>query len=102
MIYIIYRDRKPRGSPSDTTMNMQVLDAALPDVSQSLAPRSLQWWRRIPRGLLAAGAAVAVATAGASYIVSAPVRESTDDAYIQADVTSVAPKVRGLVAQVLV
>src|SRR5262245_9576357 len=84
-------------------MNMQVLDAALHDLSApSLTRPSIAWWRRIPRGLLAAGAAVGVATAGASYIVSAPARESTDDAYIQADVTSVAPKVRGLVAQVLV
>jgi membrane fusion protein, multidrug efflux system len=84
-------------------MNMQVLDAALHDISApTIAPPSRAWWRRIPRGLLAAGAAVAVAAAGGSYIVSAPSRETTDDAYIGADATSIAPKVRGLVAQVLV
>jgi len=59
-------------------------------------------WRRVPRALLAAGAATALASAGGLYIVASPSRESTDDAYVEADATSVAPKVRGLVAQVLV
>ncbi len=40
--------------------------------------------------------------AGAAYILSAKGAETTDNAYVQADKTIVAPKVRGLVAQVLV
>jgi membrane fusion protein, multidrug efflux system len=46
--------------------------------------------------------AIAVAAAGSIYIATPPSRESTDDAYVGADVTTVAPKVRGLIAQILV
>lgn len=44
----------------------------------------------------------ALAILGATYIVMPKAAESTDDAYVQADSSSVAPKVRGLVAEVLV
>ncbi len=54
------------------------------------------------RTLLAVGVAVAVAAAGALYIASPKASESTDAAYIQADSSVVAPKVRGLVSEVLV
>jgi membrane fusion protein (multidrug efflux system) len=54
------------------------------------------------RTLLAVGAAVVIAVAGAVYIASPKASESTDAAYIQADSSVVAPKVRGLVAEVLV
>ena len=54
------------------------------------------------RTLLAVGAAVVIAVAGAVYIASPKPSESTDAAYIQADSSVVAPKVRGLVAEVLV
>ena len=46
--------------------------------------------------------ALASAVAGSMYILTPAATETTDDAYISADATSVAPKVRGLVAQVLV
>jgi len=60
--------------------------------------------RRRPgrRMLLSAGIAIAVAAAGAFYILSPTVSESTDDAYVAADASEIAPRVRGLVAEVLV
>ena len=54
------------------------------------------------RTVLASVVAVAVAAGGALWITAAPSSQSTDDAYVAADATSVAPKVRGLVAAVLV
>jgi membrane fusion protein (multidrug efflux system) len=57
-------------------------------------------WSRRP--LVVAAVAAAIAVAGALYI-AAPARSvSTDNAYLQADSSVVAPKVRGLVAAVLV
>jgi membrane fusion protein, multidrug efflux system len=60
---------------------------------------------RLPRSsnaLLASSLAVVVATAGALYI-AAPARSvSTDAAYLAADASNVAPRVRGLLAEVLV
>jgi membrane fusion protein (multidrug efflux system) len=59
--------------------------------------------RNLPsRTLLAAGVALAVAAAGVVWITLPPTSEATDDAYVSADATAVAPKVRGLVAAVLV
>ncbi len=52
--------------------------------------------------VLAVGGAVVVAAAGAAVIAMPKGSVSTDAAYIQADSSSVAPKVKGLVAQVLV
>src|SRR5258706_10255921 len=54
------------------------------------------------RALVAVGAALVLGAAGVAYILSAKGAETTDNAYVQADKTVVAPKVRGLVAQVLV
>jgi membrane fusion protein (multidrug efflux system) len=54
------------------------------------------------RMLMSAAVAIAVAAAGAFYILSPSVSESTDDAYVAADASEVAPRVRGLVAEVLV
>jgi len=54
------------------------------------------------RTLLASSVAVAVAIAGAAWISLPPSVETTDDAYVGADATSVAPKVRGLVDTVYV
>lgn len=52
--------------------------------------------------LLAVGGAIVVAGGGAAVIAMPKSSVSTDAAYVQADSSSVAPKVRGLVAQVLV
>ena len=54
------------------------------------------------RTLIAIGVALAVAAAGIAAILAPVSSESTDDAYVGADATTVAPKVRGLVAEVLV
>jgi len=54
------------------------------------------------RAALAVGVAVLAAVAGLAYILAPPAAVSTDAAYIQADSAVVAPKVRGLIAQVLV
>jgi membrane fusion protein (multidrug efflux system) len=54
------------------------------------------------RAWIVSGVAVIVALAGTWFILTPASSESTDDAYIAADATTVAPKVRGLVAQVLV
>lgn len=77
--------------------------AEAPDSPQPVAPPVVP-----PRGgpgrrtLLVSGAALAAAAGGALWITARPWSESTDDAYIAADSTTVAPKVRGLVSTVLV
>ena len=61
--------------------------------------------RRLPfsrRSALAVGAAVVVAIGGGAFILAPKGVESTDAAYLQADSSVVAPKVRGLVEDVLV
>ena len=61
--------------------------------------------RRLPfstRTVLAVGGALALAAGGAIYLSSPKPAESTDAAYVQADSSTVAPKVRGLVSQVMV
>jgi len=54
------------------------------------------------KALLAVGGAVLLAAAGVVWIVTPKSAVSTDNAYVQADSSVVAPKVRGLVAEVLV
>ena len=58
--------------------------------------------RRARGPLLAAAIALAVALAGVLWLYAPRRSESTDNAYLQADSSVVAPKVRGLVAAVLV
>ncbi|MBA8884101.1 HlyD family secretion protein [Dokdonella fugitiva] len=58
--------------------------------------------RRARGPLLAAAIALAVALAGVLWLYAPRRSESTDNAYLQADSSVVAPKVRGLVAEVLV
>jgi membrane fusion protein (multidrug efflux system) len=54
------------------------------------------------RTLVASSVAIAAALGGMAWITASPSSQSTDDAYVAADATSVAPKVRGLVAAILV
>ncbi|MDO8290723.1 MAG: HlyD family secretion protein [Parvibaculum sp.] len=54
------------------------------------------------RALIVAGTAALVITLGATWIALPASSVSTDDAYLKADNTIVAPKVHGLIAQVLV
>jgi membrane fusion protein (multidrug efflux system) len=58
--------------------------------------------RRLSRKVLVSTLAVVAALGGALWILARPSTETTDDAYLAADATAVAPKVRGLVAEVLV
>jgi membrane fusion protein (multidrug efflux system) len=59
--------------------------------------------RRLPRpALFAAGAAAVIAAVGLTIILAPPTAVSTDAAYVQADSAVVAPRVRGLISQVLV
>ncbi|WP_404712328.1 HlyD family secretion protein [Sphingomonas sp. MMS24-J13] len=77
----------------------QLADMRLNAVEEG-APR-----RRLPvspRTLTVSLIAIAAAVGGAAWITAAPSSQSTDDAYVAADATSVAPKVRGLVEAVLV
>lgn len=78
--------------------------AALKDASLDLAPaettRAKSPFSR--RTLLAVSVAVAAAAGGVAYIIAPKGAETTDAAYVQADSSTVAPKVRGLVAEVLV
>ena len=54
------------------------------------------------RTYLSVGAALLLIGGGAAYIASAKPAASTDDAYLHADSTAVAPKVRGLISEILV
>jgi membrane fusion protein (multidrug efflux system) len=54
------------------------------------------------RTAVTVAAAIAIAAAGGLYLTSPKAVVSTDAAYIQADSSTIAPKVRGLVAEVLV
>lgn len=66
----------------------------------ALAP---SWLRRIPfRALAVAGIAAAAMLAGAAWVMAPASSISTDDAYVKADSTIVAPKVQGLIAEILV
>ncbi|WP_428333020.1 HlyD family secretion protein [Novosphingobium sp.] len=81
-------------------MAAQAADSAEAIDQAAMAPAPTR--RRVPRAALAAGVALIVAAAGAAYILAEPSAESTDDAYVAADTTSVAPRIRGFVTQVLV
>jgi len=73
--------------------------------SQSASTAGQQVPQRAPllrRPLVVSAVAVAIAIGGALYIASPKHSVSTDNAYLQADSSIVAPKVRGLVAAILV
>ncbi len=81
------------------------MDTRTPTADMDLAsrPRAEKPKAKPPaRALLATGAAVIVAGAGALWLTAQPAVETTDDAYTASDATTIAPKIRGLVAQVLV
>jgi len=54
------------------------------------------------RAVIAGLVALAVGGAGVAWVLAPPRTQVTDNAYVGADATAVAPKVRGLVAKVLV
>jgi membrane fusion protein (multidrug efflux system) len=66
-------------------------------------PQAASRSRRLPRrALIVAGVAALAIAVGAWWIASPASSVSTDDAYIKADSTLVAPKVEGLISAVLV
>ncbi len=76
--------------------------AATPTASEAGSPRSRRGAQLPRRALLAVGAAVLVAGAGLVVIFMPKASESTDAAYVQADSAVIAPRVKGLIAEVLV
>lgn len=58
--------------------------------------------KRFPRALLVAGMATAVAVGGVIWLTASPDAETTDNAYVTADTTTIAPRIRGFVAKVMV
>jgi membrane fusion protein (multidrug efflux system) len=69
-------------------------------IGRPLAPSRV---RRLPlRALGVAGMAAAAIAVGTAWIASPATSVSTDDAYVKADSTIVAPKVQGLIAEILV
>jgi len=63
------------------------------------------WTARLPfapRTALAVGVAAILALAGVAYIIAPKATVTTDAAYIEADRSIAAPKVRGLVSAILV
>jgi len=81
-------------------MNAQVREPVTDNVTQIRRPARFSWRARRP--LIAAAVAAVFAVGGGAWILMPPSSEKTDDAYIGADVTTVAPRVRGFVAEVLV
>ena len=65
--------------------------------TDAASPAGKPGWRKWPGLAVALG----VATAGLAWIYKPATSQTTDNAYVSADTTTVAPKVRGLVAQVL-
>jgi membrane fusion protein (multidrug efflux system) len=78
------------------------IDAAVatPIKAQAFGPKKPPFASR--KALLAVGVAVLVSAAGAGYILMPKSAESTDAAYVEADSSVVAPRVKGQVAEVLV
>jgi membrane fusion protein (multidrug efflux system) len=71
-------------------------------LQQDVALAEKSRFRPTRRTLLASGVAILIAVGGALWITAPAASASTDDAYIGADATSVAPKVRGLIAGIYV
>lgn len=58
--------------------------------------------RRLPKAVVAGGAALLIGTAGVAWIRAPATTESTDDAYLQADSTTVSARVPGTVVAMYV
>jgi membrane fusion protein (multidrug efflux system) len=72
-----------------------------PPAAGTAAPRTARL-PFAPRSALAVAAAVILGVGGVAYIMTPKASVSTDAAYVEADRSIAAPKVRGLVAEILV
>jgi membrane fusion protein (multidrug efflux system) len=81
-------------------MSAVVIDA--PAGAATPAARTKKGLPFSPRTALMVGGAVVLAVAGGIYLSAPKATVSTDAAYVQADSSTIAPKVRGLVSEVLV
>src|SRR5207248_4978060 len=87
--------------PRPSTPEIAVPPAPPEPVSPPTAPRRSRW----AKGLALVGLAAALVLGGrtgAGYLNYSASHESTDDAYLAADITEVAPQVSARVTQVLV
>ncbi|HEX5377271.1 MAG TPA: HlyD family secretion protein [Phenylobacterium sp.] len=80
-------------------MSAAILDGADDPTVVELKPRPRRPSRRI---VVVVGAALAAAVAGVMALRAPPASVATDNAYLKSDRTAVAPRVKGLVAEVLV
>jgi len=80
---------------SETTINGASEVQGTTDQGKTQSTRSKRIW-------VVSAIALAVALGGAVWLLAAPSVESTDDAYVSVDSTTVAPRVKGFVANVLV
>src|SRR4249920_3914114 len=84
-------------------MDAHTLAPPLEEIAPLRPPGLKLAGRRLPRqALIVAAVAALAAIAGAVALRAAPATASTDNAYLQTDPTAVAPRVKGLVAEVLV
>lgn len=72
------------------------------DLAAGAAPAAKPRRKGLPRGVLVLAAALVVGGAGYAWLHAAKGSATTDNAYVKTDVTIVAPRVRGHVAEVLV
>jgi membrane fusion protein (multidrug efflux system) len=75
--------------------------AVVRERGESVLTPGRRWMVRF-RGLIALSLALLLSGGGTAWILAPSTNESTDDAYVGVDATTIAPKVRGLVAEVLV
>jgi len=76
--------------------------AVLRDAPLAAAARPTALWPFAPRTALSVGAAAMLALAGVAFIMAPKESVTTDAAYVEADRSIAAPKVRGLVEAILV
>jgi len=72
------------------------------EAEASASDEALPSGKSTRRKWLSLGVALCVAGVGLAWIFQPPTSQTTDNAYLSANTTTVAPKVRGLVVQVLV
>src|SRR5262249_6197498 len=97
---IVRRARPPLRLRHHNLSGVQSMTAAFDTIAP---PQPISRLRQLPRRALIAGPPAALAIAPGAWWIALPASSvSTDDAYLKADSTLVAPKVQGLIATVLV